>query len=120
MSYGAVESLSTLGLSGWAINIQRPETSPLVGIWLDNELIGAAVASDLRVDVKDAGYSLTGRCGFRFVFPRPVAQERLSTLSVRLENGQVLPNVGSMPFDVFDLFFQGSYGRDTSIPMSAM
>ena len=119
MPHGYVESLSGIGLSGWAVDERHPEFPALVSIYLGNELIGVAVAGEYRGDVKDAGRSHDGRCGFRFVFPRAVSPETLPRVAARIDDGPALPATGAAPFEVYDLLFDGSYGRDNSVPTLA-
>ncbi len=119
MPHGYVESLSGIGLSGWAVDERHPEFPALVSIYLGNELIGVAVAGEYRGDVKDAGQSHDGRCGFRFIFPRAVSPEALPRVAARIDDGPALAATGAAPFEVYDLLFDGSYGRDNSVPMLA-
>jgi SAM-dependent methyltransferase len=116
---GFVECASLLGVSGWAVSGAGERPAPVVQVWIGGELIGLAVSRQFRGDVKDAGESRDGRCGFSFVFPERVSADQMKTLRVTFEDGAPLPVIGPRSFDIYELLFDGSFGRDTSLPFLA-
>lgn len=119
MNKGFVETTSLLGLSGWAVSGKGDGSPPVLRIRVGNELIGLAIAQQFRADVRDAGASVDGHCGFRFVFPAAFSADQIRALQVTFEDGTPLPVAGTGNFDIYDLLFEGSFGRDTSIPFLA-
>jgi len=117
MSAGVIETLSLMGFSGWAAGAGGAHAE--IHVSLHGEVIAKIPARDFRGDVRDAGKSVDGLCGFRFIFPNLVSAEDLETLSVSVDGVMQLPVLCSGNFDFYDLMFDGSYGRDTSIPFMA-
>jgi hypothetical protein len=120
MSKGRVEALSIMGVSGWAVGRSLFKTKPaLVSIYLSDELVGKVVAREHRADVQEAGISKDGRCGFKYFFSQPLKQADLPKVRVVVDGGRALSRIGDRSFDIYDLLFDGSYGRDSSVPFLA-
>ena len=116
---GYVDELTAIGLQGWAVDRTMKGAPAVVRVRFGKELLGLAVANQMREDVKSAGNSESARCGFRFLFPHPIPAERLREVTVTINGVDLLPVVKVGPSTSFDLLFNGSFGKEISDPVMA-
>lgn len=82
---GSLDVVQSTRLAGWAMDQEAPEAAVVVEIVLETEVIGKVAADRLRKDLEKAGIG-TGRYGFEMIPVRPLAEQDLARLAVRVRS----------------------------------
>lgn len=117
---GAVEHVSRTGLRGWAA-VPGDVMSVQVAILVDGIEEARLPARLPRDDVRQAGFSVTGLCGFEFIWQTALPDERHRGIQVLVgQEGEELPWVqGGGSLSLYRRFFDGSFGVDNTSPETA-
>lgn len=78
---GYIDGLTQRGAIGWAWIPAAPEQAVPIEAVLDGEIIGSAVADEMRHDVASSGRG-SGRYGFRLSFNKPLTRDKKPQLRV--------------------------------------
>lgn len=78
---------------GWVIDLRRPGEPCTVEAICDGRVVGEAVASGIRRDVREAGMP-TERCGFRIPFAEPLHTLFDRDITVRIKGTEITLNGG--------------------------
>jgi len=117
---GAVEHISRIGLRGW-IDIPGSAGPAKVTILVDGVEEARILARLPRDDVRQAGLSEDGLCGFEFIWQAPLPREMLDRVRVLAEpDGEELPRAQKGgPILLYERIFAGFRTVDTTVPESA-
>lgn len=117
---GVVEHVSRVGIRGWAA-VPDCATPVQVTIVVDDKEEACIPARLPRDDVRRAGYSITGLCGFEFVWQTPLPDEMHG--KVRVLAGSACEELSSalvgQPLSLYSRLFAGSFGLDNTVPEAA-
>lgn len=117
---GAVEHVSRIGVRGW---VSAPGVSgPMQVVIMVQGVEEARLPARLpRDDVRAAGLSADGRCGFEFLWQSALPEELHKSVRVLAGPERVeLPHVSTGgPPSLYARLFDGSFGADTTIPETA-
>jgi SAM-dependent methyltransferase len=117
---GVVEGISRNGLHGWVAPSDAADRPLRVVVRIAGIEAATIPAALPRDDVRDAGLSAAGRCGFEFVFSRTLPADAVATVTVEVaDTGQILPSAGGAGVNLYDRLFTGSYAVDTTVPEGA-
>jgi hypothetical protein len=106
---GVVEGVSRIGLQGWVSPVDGVDRPVRVIVRIGGEDEATILARLPRDDIRNAGLSVSGRCGFEYVFQRPVGREMVSDVVVVAEDsGEALPHVDGPGPNLFDRVFVGN------------
>jgi hypothetical protein len=92
MRGGHVDSVTRKTVAGWAADSQQPDRRLELRIEVDGREAGRVRAERLRPDLAALGKYGDGAHGFLFIFPEELAAGRDYSVSVRFEDGRLLPN----------------------------
>ncbi len=68
MYEGFVDAVREYSVSGWAINLTRPDRPVSIEVWSGNEMVAAGTTGEPRPDVAAAGYG-SSHTGFSIALP---------------------------------------------------
>jgi hypothetical protein len=92
MRGGHVDSVTRSSVAGWAADSQHPDRRLELRIELDGREAGRVRAERPRADLAALGKYGDGAHGFQFSFPEELAAGRDYSISVRFDDGRLLPN----------------------------
>jgi hypothetical protein len=92
MRGGHVDSVTRTAVAGWAADTQHPDRRLELRIEVDGHEVGRVRAERLRPDLAALGKYGDGAHGFLFLFPEALAGGRDYSISVRFDDGRLLPN----------------------------
>ncbi len=92
MRGGHVDAVTRTTVSGWAADGAEPMARLELRVEVDGTEAGRVVAERLRPDLAALGRYGDGAHGFLFTFPRALASECEHRISVRFDDGRLLPN----------------------------
>jgi SAM-dependent methyltransferase len=117
---GVVEGVSPAGVRGWIAPADGEDLPTRVTLRVGGEEEATILARLPREDVRAAGLSASGRCGFEYLFPRPVPAEALrDVVVVATDTGEALSRVAGDGLSLYDRLFAGSFAADNTIPEAA-
>lgn len=116
---GAIEGISRVGLRGWIAPADGADRPVRVTIRAGQE--EATILARLpRDDVRAAGLSASGQCGFEYVFQQPLSAGAIAAVVVtEAGSGEPLQRADGDGLSLYDRMFAGSYGADNATPEGA-
>jgi SAM-dependent methyltransferase len=117
---GVVEHVSRVGIRGWAA-VPESATPVQVTIVVDGKEEARIPARLPRDDMRLAGHSITGLCGFEFLWQTVLPDEMHGKVRVLAgpSNEELSSAPGGQPLSLYNRLFAGSFGVDNTVPEAA-